>query len=48
MVEIWDEEIGQEIVNEWFLRQMTDNTPPTAKDLYLKLHEALAYVDDDQ
>lgn len=36
----FDEELGQEIIETWLLHKLTDESPPTAADLYEKLGEA--------
>ena len=40
-VVIFNENLGQQIVALWFLHQMTEHPPPTAGQLYERLHEAV-------
>ena len=38
---IFNEMLAQDIVNEWFLLRMTQEHPPTAKELYMALGQAV-------
>lgn len=42
----FNENVGQAIVNQWFLLQMTMAEPPSAEDLFTKLHDAVEEGDD--
>lgn len=41
----FDEQVGKDIADDWFLAQMTENPPPTAEQLYEKLRDEAVLAD---